>query len=93
MADCGLRRIAALAGLERIADCTLDPSRCKAPRQTATLTSGASERCAVSLFSAQVPNQPTTARIDGGPHSPKHESCAVGDFPAQIPIQPRTARI
>eukprot|EP00969_Alexandrium_andersonii_P204719 9046576-Alexandrium_andersonii.AAC.1 len=33
MADCGLRQIAALTGLWRIADCTLDPLRCEDPRQ------------------------------------------------------------
>eukprot|EP00969_Alexandrium_andersonii_P074004 3263947-Alexandrium_andersonii.AAC.1 len=32
MADCGLRRIAALTGLEPIAECTFGPLQCKDPR-------------------------------------------------------------
>eukprot|EP00969_Alexandrium_andersonii_P330946 14628065-Alexandrium_andersonii.AAC.1 len=37
MADCGLRRIAALTGLAWIADCTLGPLRCKDARSVGTL--------------------------------------------------------
>eukprot|EP00969_Alexandrium_andersonii_P097759 4316046-Alexandrium_andersonii.AAC.1 len=38
MADCGLglRRIAALMRIGRIADCTLDTSQCKDPREGQT---------------------------------------------------------
>eukprot|EP00969_Alexandrium_andersonii_P249946 11046287-Alexandrium_andersonii.AAC.1 len=35
MADCGLWRSAALTGLGRIADCTLDPLLCKCARTSA----------------------------------------------------------
>eukprot|EP00969_Alexandrium_andersonii_P192906 8521421-Alexandrium_andersonii.AAC.1 len=34
-ADGGLRRVAALTGIERIAGCTLDPSQCKDYRTSA----------------------------------------------------------
>eukprot|EP00969_Alexandrium_andersonii_P268203 11851714-Alexandrium_andersonii.AAC.1 len=47
MADCGLRRIATLTGLGRIADCTLGTLQCKDPKPC---LSAESESAVAGLF-------------------------------------------